>query len=247
MNSDSGITITIVYDNNAYDPRLTAAWGFSCVIETEAGTVLFDTGGDGTILLHNMEKLGFDPKAIDIVFLSHIHSDHIGGLMDFLKRNPNVAVYYPHSFPKGFGDQIRSAGAKAVGIDKPQQIAPGMYSTGEMGGLIREQSLVIQTGAGLLIITGCSHPGIVEITRRAKEILDDPVYMILGGFHLLRMREVEVGRVIAALRDLGVSKVGPSHCTGDEAIDAFRDAWKGDFVESGCGAEIVLPLPSEKK
>jgi 7,8-dihydropterin-6-yl-methyl-4-(beta-D-ribofuranosyl)aminobenzene 5'-phosphate synthase len=94
------LSITVSYDNNPYKERLTAAWGFSCVIRGTEKTILFDTGGDGSILLANMEELGINPKEIDLVVLSHIHGDHVGGLSSFLEKNPEVVVYLPKSFPK---------------------------------------------------------------------------------------------------------------------------------------------------
>jgi 7,8-dihydropterin-6-yl-methyl-4-(beta-D-ribofuranosyl)aminobenzene 5'-phosphate synthase len=74
------LTITIVYDNNEYDERLKTAWGFSCLVERGELSLLFDTGGDAPTLLSNMEVLELDPRDIDTVVLSHIHSDHVGGL-----------------------------------------------------------------------------------------------------------------------------------------------------------------------
>jgi hypothetical protein len=74
------MNLTILFDNNPYDPRLQTGWGFAAWIEYGDRVVLFDTGADGAVLLDNMALLGFDPQAIDIVVLSHEHSDHTGGL-----------------------------------------------------------------------------------------------------------------------------------------------------------------------
>ena len=240
MNKDPGVSITIVYDNNAHDPRLTTAWGFACVIETEAVTILFDTGGDGNIMLANMEKLGLDPKKIDIVFLSHIHSDHVDGLANFLRQNPSVTVYYPHSFPKEFEDKISSAGAKAVAIDQPQQIADGIYTTGEMGTLIKEQSLVIQTTQGLLIITGCSHPGIVEIIKRAGEIGKAKPHLVLGGFHLKGAGDSQLNKIVDAFKSSGVKKVGPAHCSGNRTRTLFKEAYGSGYIPAGVGTIVSV-------
>ena len=73
--------ITIVYDNCLSKPGLRTGWGFSSLIETDcAPPLLFDTGADGTTLLHNMRKLGIDPGRIGIIVISHAHGDHTGGL-----------------------------------------------------------------------------------------------------------------------------------------------------------------------
>ena len=82
--------ITIVYDNTTTRDDLIADWGFACYVETDGKRILFDTGGDGKILLHNMNNLGIDPREIETVFISHNHFDHIGGLSEILFENPNV-------------------------------------------------------------------------------------------------------------------------------------------------------------
>jgi len=93
--------ITIIYDNTAYRESLQSDWGFSCLVEVEnTPRILFDTGGNGRILLSNMEKLNINPKSINEVFISHAHLDHTGGLSDFLQVNPEVKVYVPISYPK---------------------------------------------------------------------------------------------------------------------------------------------------
>lgn len=232
--------ITIVYDNNAYDPSLTTAWGFACVIETKGLAILFDTGGDGNILLSNMKKLGLDPKKIDMVFLSHIHSDHVGGLDEFLEQNPNVTIYYPHSFPASFKDRMTAAGAKAVAIDRSQEIAKGIYSTGEMGATIKEHSLVIETPKGLVIITGCAHPGIVEIIERAKEIVKSTPRLVLGGFHLKGANADEVKKVIDMFKKYEVERVGPAHCSGDHTLELFKREFGNNYIPSGVGTIVDI-------
>lgn len=89
------VTLTIVYDNNAYDPRLRTAWGFACLVEAGDATVLFDTGGDGATLLGNMDALELDPRDIDAIVLSHIHGDHTGGLLALLNRGITPTVFAP--------------------------------------------------------------------------------------------------------------------------------------------------------
>jgi len=78
------ISIVIVYDNYQINPHLTTRWGFGCVIRTRTKGVLFDTGGDSSILLFNMIRMNIDPKDLDKGVVSHIHHDHVGGLNGFL-------------------------------------------------------------------------------------------------------------------------------------------------------------------
>jgi 7,8-dihydropterin-6-yl-methyl-4-(beta-D-ribofuranosyl)aminobenzene 5'-phosphate synthase len=237
----SDLRVTILFNNVPCDQRLTTGWGFSCVVHGMGKTILFDTGGEGNVLLSNMEQLKISPQEIDLVVLSHVHGDHTGGLESFLHRNAHVTVYLPGSFPHRFKDDIKSKGAKVVSVDEPMEICRGVYSSGEMGHGIREQCLILKTREGLVIITGCAHPGIVRMVKHAKEWLKDEIYLVIGGFHLMGHDEREVKAIIAELRQIGVKKTAPSHCTGEAAIGLFKKAWRQDFLDSGCGAVITIP------
>jgi 7,8-dihydropterin-6-yl-methyl-4-(beta-D-ribofuranosyl)aminobenzene 5'-phosphate synthase len=195
------LTLTIVYDNNAYDPRpvlsevegLKTAWGFSCLIEYRGQVILFDTGGDSPTLLANMAKLGIDPGEIEAVVLSHIHGDHTDGLSGLLPMaGDSLTVFVPQSFPARFKDAVRTR-THLVEVREPREIGDGVYTTGELG------------------------TGIIEI----KGILSE-------------------------FRRLGVRKVAPCHCTGEQAIKMFRQEYGEDFIQAGVG-KVIRVLPSKAK
>jgi 7,8-dihydropterin-6-yl-methyl-4-(beta-D-ribofuranosyl)aminobenzene 5'-phosphate synthase len=234
------VSITITYDNNAYDDRLETAWGFSCVVQVAAESILFDTGGDGSMLLRNMEKLGLDPSQIDLVVLSHIHSDHAGGLESFLKQNSDVVVYVPASFPQSFKDGVTSYGARLEEVRDPRELLPGVHTTGELDGGIKEQSLVVETKQGLVVITGCAHPGVVNAVRKAKEITGGEVHLVLGGFHLGGASTAQIESVVESFVQMGVEKVAPCHCTGEKARSLFHQRYGDNYIESGVGKRIVV-------
>jgi 7,8-dihydropterin-6-yl-methyl-4-(beta-D-ribofuranosyl)aminobenzene 5'-phosphate synthase len=171
------LKITIVYDNNEYDPSLETKWGFSCLVEGLERTILFDTGGDSATLLSNMEKLKIDPASVDAITLSHIHGDHVGGLSGFLEENSEVTVYLPESFPSDFKDEAISFGAEVVEISQPEELFGRVYTNGELGNGLKEQSLILTASQRLIIITGCAHPGLVNIVRKAREMLVDNLYI----------------------------------------------------------------------
>jgi 7,8-dihydropterin-6-yl-methyl-4-(beta-D-ribofuranosyl)aminobenzene 5'-phosphate synthase len=235
------LKLTVVFNNEPYQENLTTSWGFACLIEGLEKTILFDTGGQGDILLSNMKALKLDPGIVDLVALSHFHGDHTDGLNRFLQSNPEVTVCMPESFPDSFQLFVKSSGAKVKTVNSPLMLCEGVHSTGEMGTSIIEQSLVLETSRGLAVITGCAHPGIVDIVRQAEKLLNKRVYLVLGGFHLNRETAEEINGIIQDLKDLGVQKTGATHCTGDEAIALFRRAWGDDYLESGCGAVIRIP------
>lgn len=234
------ITFTILYDNYVFKEGLQADWGFSCLIQGTEKTILFDTGTKSSLFLENVRKLKVNPQDVKLVAISHNHGDHTGGLFAFLKENHNVSVYLPGSFPDDFFKRVENLEAKCVAVEKPVEICKDIFSTGEMGTMIIEQSLVLNTDKGLIVVTGCAHPGIVEIVKKAKEILDGEVYLVFGGFHLLRHSEAEVKDVIKQFRNLGVQKVGATHCTGDRAIEMFKEAYGDDFVEMGVGRVLKI-------
>jgi 7,8-dihydropterin-6-yl-methyl-4-(beta-D-ribofuranosyl)aminobenzene 5'-phosphate synthase len=234
------LRIRVIFDNVRYAKQLETAWGFSCIIEGMPQVILFDTGSDGNILLANMTKMGIDPRNVDAVFLSHIHDDHIGGLRVFLQQNPRITVYLPASFPASFKKSITATGAEVRALGQPEKIFDKVYTTGELGSWIKEQSLVIDTPKGLVIVTGCAHPGIVQIVSQTKNWLQKEVYLLMGGFHLGGQPLGELQRVAEELKKLGVQKVAPSHCTGDAARKLFRELWGQNFIESGVGAVIEL-------
>jgi 7,8-dihydropterin-6-yl-methyl-4-(beta-D-ribofuranosyl)aminobenzene 5'-phosphate synthase len=120
-------------------------------------------------------------------------------------------------------------------VNEAVAVCDHVYLTGQMGTGIKEQSLIVNTPPGLVIVTGCSHQGIVNIVKKTKELLNRDVYLVFGGFHLMGHSEEQVKAIIKDFRELGVQKCGATHCTGDRAIQMFKDAYGDDYVEIGSG------------
>jgi 7,8-dihydropterin-6-yl-methyl-4-(beta-D-ribofuranosyl)aminobenzene 5'-phosphate synthase len=236
----SPVTITVIYDNNPYKQDLETAWGFSCLVEGPEKTILFDTGGNGSILMRNMEKLEIRPDEIDLVVLSHIHGDHVGGLSAFLATNHEVSLYIPTSFPIRFKQHVKRYDPTVVEVRDSVKICEHVYSTGELGGGIKEQSLIIQTDKGLIIITGCAHPGIVKTIQKAKDVLKDEVLFVMGGFHLGGESKGSLENIVLGFKSLGVQYVGPCHCSGDSARQVFQKDYQNKFIPVGVGTVITL-------
>jgi len=241
MSTDKGsVKLTVVYDNYSLTDELQAAWGFSCLIENLEQVILFDTGGQGPALMANMAELDIDPGGIDAVVLSHAHWDHMGGLGDFLEANDRVTVHMLDSFPNKVKEVVRRTGARLVDTSAPAQICAGAMTTGEMasGGGPPEQSLVIESESGSLVLTGCAHPGVVSVTERALELASDRILLVAGGYHLHRAGRDEVNEVAASLRDLDVKYIAPCHCSGEGAVELLRTAFGPRCLSCSAGEVI---------
>ena len=211
--------IIIVYDNCVAKFGLEAGWGFSALIVMEnAPPILFDTGGDGASLFHNMRELGIDPGDIATVVISHAHGDHTGGLWDIQAVNSNVEVYVPAS------SGVAIPGGKVVVVTESIQISQDVFSTGELRGV--EQSLVLKTDNGIVVVTGCSHPGVGEILNVASQFGN--VYGLIGGLHGFHDFD--------RLRHL--SFTCPCHCT-DYKSEIAR-LFPEQYIPCGAGLELEL-------
>ncbi len=232
--------LTILFDNYAADSRLQTNWGFACLVEVSGRTLLFDTGSGGDALFYNIRKLGVDLSAIDAVVISHNHWDHVGGLGEVLDNLPGVRLYIPASFPERFKRAAHRQGAEVQEITEAAEILPGAVSLGEMGNRIIEQSLLVSTDNGGILLTGCAHPGVLDIVDRATEYAGSPPYMVLGGLHLKGKSERILLKAVSGIRERGVVKAGPSHCTGDVAREVFEKVFGADYIEVGAGSVIEV-------
>jgi len=236
-NSSEELKVTIIYDNEA-SGNLESDWGFSALINFKNKTILFDTGRDGRILMENMKKLGIEIKNIDYVFLSHVHSDHTGGLWSLLEKNSNITIFLPSTFPNDFKDDVRDLGAKIVEISELVELFPNVYSTGVMFP-IGEQSLIIRTSKGLVVITGCSHPGLVRIVEKSKKV-GEKVHLLIGGFHLIGASQEEVRDIAKKLKELEVERIVPCHCSGDTAKVVFEEEFGNGYERCYAGKIISV-------
>jgi 7,8-dihydropterin-6-yl-methyl-4-(beta-D-ribofuranosyl)aminobenzene 5'-phosphate synthase len=231
--------MTIVFDNDPGLPGFPTLWGFAAVIQTPARILLFDTGSNGRLLLKNLAALHLPPESVDLLFLSHPHWDHIGGLDSFLEVNPRATVVVHESFSRHLiGDLRALCGEVRVVGAAPQPLAPGIFSTGVFDSEPPEQALILDIDGVTAAISGCAHPGMERIVERAKTFLGKPVDWAIGGFHLMYADAAAIVRAITSLQHLGVEYVVPTHCTGDEAREAFRRAYGERCLLGGVGRRI---------
>ena len=234
------IEISVVYDNNPFDQTLQPDWGFSCFIRGLDRTILFDTGGSGEILLKNLSKMGISPDEIDIIFLSHEHYDHIGGLAALLDKTANCDVCIPNFFSDDLKDMILKKNGHPVKIHEMTSLGDNAYTTGVISGWIKEQSLVLEIPKGLILLTGCAHPRIITIIQTVRSYFKQDIYMVIGGFHLGAYETDELKEIIHSIREAGIIKIGPAHCSGEEARQLFFDEYQDNYLKIGAGKVIRI-------
>jgi len=245
------ISFTILYDNEPLNDSYVADNGFSCLVEIADSSYLFDAGRIAGNLGINTEKLGIDCSRINFVFFSHLHSDHIGGLPGIIGKCNKPALYLPFSFPKTQDERGRAFVVEklenamplvsdTIHLKECVRLNEHCYSTGMFEDRTYEQALIINTSKGLIILVGCSHPGIDAIVRQAKSLMKRDVYCVMGGFHLVGTDSEQVKSIADELKSL-TKYIAPCHCTGKKAQGIFKDVFKEDYIEIRAGLAFKVP------
>jgi 7,8-dihydropterin-6-yl-methyl-4-(beta-D-ribofuranosyl)aminobenzene 5'-phosphate synthase len=136
-------------------------------------------------------------------------------------------------------------GANFELIDKTTAVAPGitliaLVSDAPGTRELKELSLAVNTPDGLVLVVGCSHPGIDKIVEAATAI-NSKVHLIAGGFHLVVAPDDVVAKVVTALKDtFKVEYIAPGHCTGEPAFAALKQAFGDRYIYAGVGTSVPL-------
>ena len=239
----SEMKIKIIATGSSKWERFIHRWGVSFLIGED---VLFDTFGDPGVLLNNMRKFNIDTAKIKHIVLSHDDWDHISGLWYLIQDRKDITVYICPGFKQEIKDRIASFGVRVVEVEPFTMIKEDVYSSGQIqtfceGRSIFEQVLVVKFLKNLTIITGCAHPGVVNIIDAVKRHFSrERVYFILGGFHLKDNTDAMNLNIIKNLQELGIRRIAPTHCTGKRATEMMRGIYGYDFVRVREGDSIEL-------
>jgi 7,8-dihydropterin-6-yl-methyl-4-(beta-D-ribofuranosyl)aminobenzene 5'-phosphate synthase len=233
------IDLTVLFDNYPAEEGFETGWGYSSFINKGYGGILFDTGADGQKLLRNIQKAGIKPSTISRIVISHFHKDHSGGLKEAAGLNSKAEIYVPASIYEEVKALLPDSRVHKVSSDSVE-IMHGVYLAGELGEKIKEVSLIMDTGGGLVIVTGCAHPGVKEIIEKATSIVNQNVFALIGGLHLKDKKEEEIYELIDYLKSKKLKYIAPSHCSGDLSRKLFKEKFCSGFIASGVGSHIYI-------
>jgi len=226
MKRNQKFEVKIVFDNNAL-PGFQSGWGFGAIVLNNYSNniILFDTGSEFPKLARNLEKFNINIEEIQKVIISHTHMDHAGGLMSLVAINPNIELYLAYSKKDYMSNQMPSD-VKIYGIKDITEIDDKTYCSKELGTGIPEISLFLKSEEGIVIITGCAHPGLENIIENAKEL--GKIRAVLGGFHGFDK--------LYALE--GIDLIAPCHCTSK--TNKIRKNFPNNFVEIKAGSILIF-------
>ncbi|GEM_PF-113195 len=237
------VKITVVIDNNpsSVNSELQSVWGLSLYVEVDGVKLLFDTGPSPEVLEHNMRALNISLHDLNYVFISHEHHDHVGGLEYVARMCNEVKVIVPMHMSEQVKAYIRSLGLELIEVREATVIDGILASTGEMPSIVYEQALMINVkGKGLIVLVGCSHPGIVNIVKKARDVSGCRVFGVIGGFHLVGASDDYVRKIAEDLKALDLAFVMPIHCTGERAREIFKEELGEAYKDGHVGVEVIL-------
>ncbi len=237
---DKPVTVKVIYDNYVKVNGLKSDWGYAILIQGLDEAILFDTGAKPEIFESNFKQMGLDASKIDYLILSHEHGDHTEGIPAFIKMKSGIPVIIPYSFSVQFKKKMSGYGLEPLLVRESAKICDNLFTSGEFDFQIAEHALVLNTKKGLVVMTGCSHPGIVEMLKEIKNNFNKNIYMVFGGFHLLQKSDKEMNAIISEMKALGVVRCGATHCTGEPQIRMIKEAFGENYFDLGAGNTFVL-------
>jgi len=162
-------------------------------------------------------------------------------------------------------EELESRGARFNLVREPIHITENVMTTGEIpmfsgyeeiennlfvkeagtlhpDPLADDLALIIDTDFGLVVILGCAHRGVVNTLRYAQNLTGkELVYAAIGGTHLFRASEERLEKTIADIREIGIQRLGVSHCTGFRASARLAQEFEDIFFMNNAGTCVTLP------
>ena len=256
LGSTRSLQILPLFEEAAARDDLEPEHGVSYLVRTDHANILLDVGMTPARLSHNMRSLGLSEKDIDIVFVSHLHPDHIGGVAAWqantlIAGDPPLALrgktaYVPLA--------LTHPDLNVTVVTKPARLAEGVASIGPIAFADNlfppspvarynvEQALAVNVeGKGIVLLTGCGHQSVEKMVARAQALFDAPVVGIVGGLHYDGMPPEQFQSNLAFVTGLQPLLVAVSpHDSGPDALAAFRAALPAAYQPVQVGRSITL-------
>lgn len=220
----------VVLNDNEPAPGLKNRWGWSILLESEKWRILFDADTSPRVIEYNAKQMDINLKNLNFAFLSHYHRDHYGGFKYFGKICPGLKIYVP----PGNSAFLKRWKLEPIEIDNSLKLEEGVWSSGPLGS-IKEQALGIEVdGIGLVVVVGCSHPGVDALTARLKEISGNDVYLVIGGYHSPSKTVLDN---LASMSEY----ICPAHCSGSDAKNYVKTRYPKKYypIKTGTKREIM--------
>ncbi|MFX0065303.1 MAG: MBL fold metallo-hydrolase [Candidatus Hermodarchaeota archaeon] len=234
------VNITVLIDNYP-NGTLYSTWGVSMLVETNNFSILMDAGPSSLLLEENAKALGKNLSLVDFVVISHEHGDHTDGLPCVARINPNITVYVPAHMDNSTRTVIENLGLNVVDISETTILSSGIAIIGELHGPPYEQALGINIeGIGTAVVVGCSHPGVENIVEKAVNDLDVDPYLVIGGFHTYIADQQTINNTVTKLLELGVEKIYPIHCCGDQIRSFIQENYLEHYGEGCVGTQLFI-------
>lgn len=244
------LKITILCENTigrAKARTCSAEWGLSVFIQTDDINILFDTGHTD-IYKNNAKQCDIDLNDTHFIVLSHHHWDHSGGLRFHDFKTKKKIIIHPHileKLPPEEAEKIKRD-FEITESKEPVMFHEGIYYLGEIprktsfekgmhknDPLLDDSAITIPSEKGVIIITGCSHSGICNICEYAKKITGQPLYAVIGGFHLFEEDSRAVDGTIEYFKSEKPKKIYPMHCVDFPTLSKLHSIFNIKKLSTG--------------
>lgn len=164
---------------------------------------------------------------------------------------------------KAFASAMARSSGRVCALEEPCEVVPGIWMTGEVprchqiedtGGafycgddasrrdeLLDDQSLFFRTDAGVVVVLGCAHSGVMNTLEHVCALTGERIHAVVGGMHLLHADEARMRFTVEGLRRIAPDWLAPNHCTGDAAVAQLWQAFPGQVFEMHAGQVVIFP------
>ncbi|MHA1669301.1 MAG: MBL fold metallo-hydrolase [Promethearchaeota archaeon] len=219
---EENFRVSIIFNKGDTHEGYISSYGFSALIYNikSKNYILFDTGNDANILIHNLKEAGVNASDIKKIVISHDHHEHSGGLNGIYAKNPNLEIYIPIENQVKFNRKYPLA--QVYGVAGILEIDDNMFISGQLGNYLKEQSILLKTEYDKeVLLVGCCHPGLYEIFNVFN--CNGKIKAIIGGLHDVRS--------FTCLES--VDFIGVCHCTRNKDIIKTRYPQKFHNIKVG--------------